>query len=41
MVLEVMKMETVITAPIAGKVAKINTHAGDFVQGGHVLVEFE
>jgi len=41
MVLEAMKMETVITAPIDGKVAKINANVGDFVQGGQVLVEFE
>jgi methylmalonyl-CoA carboxyltransferase small subunit len=41
MVLEAMKMETVITAPIAGKVARINGNVGDFVQGGQVLVEFE
>jgi methylmalonyl-CoA carboxyltransferase small subunit len=41
MVLEAMKMETVITAPIGGKVAKINATVGDFVQGGQVLVEFE
>ena len=41
LVLEAMKMETVITAPIAGKVAKINANVGDFVQGGQVLVEFE
>jgi len=40
-VLEAMKMETVITAPVAGKVAKINANAGDFVQGGQVLAEFE
>jgi methylmalonyl-CoA carboxyltransferase small subunit len=36
-----MKMETVITSPIAGKVAKINVGVGDPVQGGLVLVEFE
>jgi methylmalonyl-CoA carboxyltransferase small subunit len=36
-----MKMETVITAPIAGKVARINAKVGDVVQGGQVLVEFE
>ena len=41
LVLEAMKMETVITAPIAGKVAKINVNAGDAVQQGQVLVEFE
>ncbi len=41
MVLEAMKMETVITSPIGGKVAKINAAVGDTVQGGQVLVEFE
>jgi methylmalonyl-CoA carboxyltransferase 1.3S subunit len=41
LVLEAMKMETVITAPIAGKVAKINVSAGDAVRQGQVLVEFE
>ncbi len=41
MVLEAMKMETVITAPISGKVAKINVNVGDAVQHGQVLVEFE
>lgn len=41
MVLEAMKMETNITAPGAGKVAKINVGAGDSVQAGAVLVEFE
>ena len=40
-VLEAMKMETVVTAPVAGKVAKINVAAGDAVQQGRVLVEFE
>jgi methylmalonyl-CoA carboxyltransferase small subunit len=34
-------METEITAPIAGKVAKINVSAGDAVRQGQVLVEFE
>jgi methylmalonyl-CoA carboxyltransferase small subunit len=41
MVLEAMKMETMITAPISGKVAKINVNVGDAVQHGQVLVEFE
>jgi biotin carboxyl carrier protein len=36
-----MKMETNITAPAAGKIAKINVGAGDGVQAGLVLVEFE
>jgi methylmalonyl-CoA carboxyltransferase small subunit len=41
LVLEAMKMETNITAPSAGKIAKINVGQGDAVQGGLVLVEFE
>jgi methylmalonyl-CoA carboxyltransferase small subunit len=41
LVLEAMKMETVITSPSAGKVAKVNTNPGDAVQPGQVLVEFE
>jgi methylmalonyl-CoA carboxyltransferase small subunit len=41
LVLEAMKMETVITSPSAGKVAKVNVNAGDAVQAGQVLVEFE
>lgn len=41
MVLEAMKMETNITAPVSGKIAKIHVKAGDSVQGGQVLVEFE
>jgi methylmalonyl-CoA carboxyltransferase small subunit len=41
LVLEAMKMETNITAPAAGKIARINVAQGDAVQGGLVLVEFE
>jgi biotin carboxyl carrier protein len=36
-----MKMETNITAPVSGKIAKINVSQGDPVQSGLVLVEFE
>ena len=36
MVLEAMKMETSITSPIAGKVAKVNVHVGDAVVGVNV-----
>jgi methylmalonyl-CoA carboxyltransferase small subunit len=39
-VLEAMKMETVITSPIAGKVARVNVNVGDAVQAEQVLVEF-
>ena len=41
LVLEAMKMETNVTAPVAGKVKKINVNAGDGVQLGQILVEFE
>jgi methylmalonyl-CoA carboxyltransferase 1.3S subunit len=41
LVLEAMKMETDITAPVAGKVSTINVKVGDSVKGGQVLVEFE
>jgi biotin carboxyl carrier protein len=40
-VLEAMKMETVISSPFAGKISKINVVAGDAVQVRQVLVEFE
>lgn len=41
LVLEAMKMETNITAPSPGKIAKINVAQGEAVQNGLVLVEFE
>lgn len=41
MVLEAMKMETVITSPQDGKVSAIHVKVGDPVQGGQVLAEFE
>ncbi|HKB39565.1 MAG TPA: biotin/lipoyl-containing protein [Gemmataceae bacterium] len=41
LVLEAMKMETVITSSLAGKIARVNVNVGDAVQGGQVLVEFE
>ena len=41
LVLEAMKMETDITAPVPGKIRAINVKVGDSVQGGQVLVEFE
>ena len=41
LVLEAMKMETNITAPVAGKISKVNVKTGDGVQSGQVLVEFE
>lgn len=41
LVLEAMKMETNITAPVAGRVAAIKVAQGDSVQAGQLLVEFE
>src|SRR5579884_4017394 len=41
LVLEAMKMETSITSPVAGKIKKINVSAGESVQAGQVLIEFE
>jgi len=41
LVLEAMKMETNITAPRAGKLARIKVAVGDAVQAGQVLIEFD
>lgn len=41
MVLEAMKMETSVTAPVAGKVKSIIVAQGDGVKAHQVLVEFE
>ena len=41
LVLEAMKMETSVTAPVAGTVAAIKVKPGDSVQSGQVLVEFQ
>jgi methylmalonyl-CoA carboxyltransferase small subunit len=41
LVLEAMKMETNITAPMAGTIASIKVAQGARVQTGDVLVEFE
>ncbi len=41
LVLEAMKMETVVTSPVDGKIAKVNVKSGDSVQNGQVLIEFE
>ena len=40
LILEAMKMETSVTAPVAGKVAAIKVNQGDSVQSGQVVVEF-
>lgn len=37
-VLSAMKMETVVAAPIAGKVGTLSVGAGDDVQAGDLLV---
>lgn len=41
MMVEAMKMETVLTAQGAGKICKVHAAAGDAVQVSQVLVEFE
>ena len=41
LVLEAMKMETNVTAPVAGKVKAIRVEPGSAVQVDEVLVEFE
>ena len=41
LVVEAMKMETVITSQCDGKIARINAKEGDAVQVKQVLVEFE
>jgi methylmalonyl-CoA carboxyltransferase 1.3S subunit len=40
LILEAMKMETNITAPVSGVIAAIKVAQGDRVQTGDVLVEF-
>lgn len=40
-VIEAMKMETTITAPVAGKIRAIHLHAGELVEQGDLVVEFE
>jgi methylmalonyl-CoA carboxyltransferase small subunit len=41
MVLEAMKMETSITAPVAGTIKKVNVGKDDGVKVNQILVEFE
>ena len=41
MVLEAMKMETLITAAATGKVKSVLVKIGETVQGGQVLFELE
>jgi methylmalonyl-CoA carboxyltransferase small subunit len=41
LVLEAMKMETNITAPVAARVARLGAAVGEAVKTGQVLVEFE
>jgi biotin carboxyl carrier protein len=39
--LEAMKMETAVTAPVAGKLKSVNVAPGDSVKLNQVLVEFD
>jgi len=41
LVLETMKMETDITAPLAGRVRAVNVARGDGVKANQILVELE
>ena len=41
LVLEAMKMETTITAPVAGKIKTLRVGVGGAVKSGQVVVEFE
>jgi methylmalonyl-CoA carboxyltransferase small subunit len=41
LVLEAMKMETTITSPASGRIKSILVSAGESVQSGQILVEFE
>jgi methylmalonyl-CoA carboxyltransferase small subunit len=41
LVLEAMKMETNVTAPVSGRVKSIDVKAGDPVKVNQVLVQFE
>jgi methylmalonyl-CoA carboxyltransferase small subunit len=40
-VLEAMKMETAITAPVEGKLKSVNVAPGESVKASQVLIEFE
>ena len=40
-VVSAMKMETTLTAPFEGRVARINVAAGDKVRPGDILVDLE
>jgi methylmalonyl-CoA carboxyltransferase small subunit len=39
--LEAMKMESAVTAPVAGKLKSVHVAPGDSVKAYQVLVEFE
>lgn len=40
-VIEAMKMETIVSSPVNGKIKTVNIEAGQNVQQGQVLVTFE
>ena len=41
MILESMKMEIPVTAPVAGRVTKIHAKEGEAVQEGQLLIEVD
>ena len=41
MILEAMKMEATVTAPTAGRIAKLFVNPGETVPAGHVLAAIE
>jgi len=41
MIMESMKMEIPVTAPLAGRVTKLHAREGDTVQEGQLLIEVE
>ena len=40
-IIEAMKMESTITAPFAGTIKKIHLNAGEILEQGDLVIEFE